>query len=115
MALNDVDNRPDDHVVYNQVTRPISIVEIAETIADVAGEFDLDVEVEHFENPREEDETHKMEIENDRYADRRPIDDVRRRCPPGPEFTCRISENDRISRGSIFVGCVDREMIPSVR
>jgi nucleoside-diphosphate-sugar epimerase len=55
--------------VYNQVTRAISIVEIAETIADVGSEYDLDVAVEHFENPRDEDETHKMEIENDRYAD----------------------------------------------
>ncbi len=69
LALIDPDDRPDDHVVYNQVTRAISIVELAETIADVAGEFDLDVSVEHFENPREEDETHKMEIENDRYAE----------------------------------------------
>jgi len=69
LALIDPDERPGDHVVYNQVTRAISIVEIAETIAEVAGEFDLDVSVEHFENPREEDETHKMEIENGRYAD----------------------------------------------
>ena len=69
LATTDTDSRPDDHVVYNQVTRAISIVEIAETIADVAGEFGLDVAVEHFENPRDEDETHKMEIENDRYAD----------------------------------------------
>ena len=69
MALNDVDNRPDDHVVYNQVTRPISIVEIAETIADVGGKFELDVAVEHFENPRDEDETHKMEIEKAQYMD----------------------------------------------
>jgi nucleoside-diphosphate-sugar epimerase len=68
LAVGDPDDRPDDHVVYNQVTRAISIVEIAETIADVAGEFGLDVAVEHFENPRDEDETHKMEIENDRYA-----------------------------------------------
>jgi nucleoside-diphosphate-sugar epimerase len=68
LALGDPEDRPDDHVVYNQVTRAISIVEIAETIADVAGEFDLDVAVEHFENPRDEDETHKMEIENERYA-----------------------------------------------
>ncbi len=67
LALEDPASRPDDHVVYNQVTRAISIVEIAETIADVAGEYGLDVAVEHFENPREEDETHKMEIENDRY------------------------------------------------
>ncbi|WP_114577218.1 NAD-dependent epimerase/dehydratase family protein [Saliphagus sp. LR7] len=69
LAVSDVDDRPADHTVYNQVTRAISIVEIAETIADVANEFDLGVEVEHFENPREEDETHKMEIEYDRYDD----------------------------------------------
>jgi nucleoside-diphosphate-sugar epimerase len=67
LALTDPDERPDDLTVYNQVTRAISIVEIAETIADVGDEFDLDVAVEHFENPRDEDETHKMEIENDRY------------------------------------------------
>jgi len=67
LALGDPDDRPDDHVVYNQVTRAIAIVEIAETIAEVAAEFDLDVAVEHFENPRDEDETHKMEIDNDRY------------------------------------------------
>ena len=35
--------------------------------ADVGSEFDLDVAVEHFQNPRDEDETHKMEIEYDRY------------------------------------------------
>ena len=67
IALTDPDERPDDLTVYNQVTRAISIVEIAETIADVGDEFDLDVAVEHFENPRDEDETHKMEIENERY------------------------------------------------
>jgi nucleoside-diphosphate-sugar epimerase len=69
LALADPDDRPSDLSVYNQVTRAISIVEIAETIADVGDQFDLDVAVEHFENPRDEDETHKMEIENDRYAD----------------------------------------------
>ncbi|MFB6179113.1 MAG: NAD-dependent epimerase/dehydratase family protein [Halorientalis sp.] len=69
LALADPDDRPEDLTVYNQVTRAISIVEIAETIADVGDEFDLDVDVEHFENPRDEDETHKMEIENGRYMD----------------------------------------------
>jgi len=69
LALTDPADRPDDLTVYNQVSRAISIVEIAETIAEVAREFELDVAVEHFENPRNEDETHKMEIENDRYAD----------------------------------------------
>ncbi|MFB6184876.1 MAG: NAD-dependent epimerase/dehydratase family protein [Haloarculaceae archaeon] len=69
LALADPDDRPADLTVYNQVTRAISIVEIAETIADVGSAFDLDVDVEHFENPRDEDETHKMEIDDDRYAD----------------------------------------------
>jgi len=68
LALVDSDERPDDLTVYNQVTRAISIVEIAETVADVGNEFDLEATVEHFENPRDEDETHKMEIENNRYA-----------------------------------------------
>ena len=67
LATADPDDRPAAHTVYNQVTRAISIVEVANTIADVGDEFDLDVAVEHFENPRDEDETHKMEIENDRY------------------------------------------------
>ncbi len=65
--MTDPDDRPGDHVVYNQVTRAISIVEIANTIADAGTERGLDVVVEHFENPRDEDEEHKMEIENDRY------------------------------------------------
>ncbi|AOW80073.1 UDP-sulfoquinovose synthase [Halodesulfurarchaeum formicicum] len=69
LALMDPAERESGHTVYNQVTRPISIVEVAETIADVAGEFGYDVAVEHFENPRDEDETHEMEIENDRYLD----------------------------------------------
>jgi len=69
VALVDPDERPDDFTVYNQVTRAISIVEVGETIAEVADDYDLDVAVEHFENPRDEDETHKMEIENDRYLD----------------------------------------------
>jgi UDP-sulfoquinovose synthase (EC 3.13.1.1) len=68
LALGDPDDRPGDHTVYNQVTRPISIVEMGETVAEVAREFDLGTTVEHFENPRDEDETHQMEIENDRYA-----------------------------------------------
>jgi nucleoside-diphosphate-sugar epimerase len=68
LAVIDPDDRPDDHVVYNQVTRAISIVEMANTIADVASEFDCEIDVEHFENPRDEDETHAMEIENDRYV-----------------------------------------------
>ena len=55
--------------IYNQVTRPVAIVELAETIAEVGEEFDLDAEVKHYENPRNEDEEHKMEMENEAFLD----------------------------------------------
>ncbi|WP_255150869.1 NAD-dependent epimerase/dehydratase family protein [Halorarius halobius] len=67
LALQDPDERPDDLTVYNQVTRPIAIVEIAETIQEAAAAHDLDVDVTHVENPRDEDEEHEMEMANDRY------------------------------------------------
>ena len=69
LALSDPADRSADLTVYNQVTRAISIVEIAETIASVGSESGLDASIEHFENPREEDETHQMEIENARYIE----------------------------------------------
>ena len=68
-ATDETAGAPEGLTVYNQVTRPIAIVELAETIRDVAADFDLDVEVTHVENPRDEDETHRMEIDNDRYMD----------------------------------------------
>ena len=55
--------------IYNQVTRPVAIVELAETIAEVGDEFDLNAEVKHYENPRNEDEEHKMEMENDQFLE----------------------------------------------
>lgn len=69
LALRGPQAHAEGHQVYNQVTRPIAIVEMAETIQSVGEEFGLDVEVTHVENPRDEDETHQMEIENDRYME----------------------------------------------
>ncbi len=69
LALTDPDDRPEPLTVYNQTTGAISIVEIAETIAEVGEEYELDITVEHVENPREEDETHQMEIEYAKYDD----------------------------------------------
>ena len=69
LALLDPTEREDGRTVYNQVTRPIAIVEMAETIQSVGEEMGLDVDVTHVENPRDEDETHQMEIENARYMD----------------------------------------------
>ncbi|MCX2818639.1 hypothetical protein EGH25_04645 [Haladaptatus sp. F3-133] len=51
------------------MTRPVAIVDLAETISEVGDEFGLDAEVKHYENPREEDEEHKMEMENDAFLD----------------------------------------------
>jgi len=59
----------DETDIYNQVTRPVAIVELAETIAEVGEEFDLDAEVKHYENPRNEDEEHKMEMENEAFLE----------------------------------------------
>ena len=67
LALTETRDVQESLEVYNQVTRAISIVEVAETIRDVANEFDLDARIEHFENPREEDEAHEMKMENDKY------------------------------------------------
>jgi hypothetical protein len=39
------------------------------SIAEAAQEHGLDTEVTHVENPRDEDEEHETEIENDRYMD----------------------------------------------
>jgi len=47
----------------------VAIVGLAETIAKVGEEFDLDTEVKHYENPRNEDEEHKMEMENEAFLD----------------------------------------------
>ncbi|WP_410764649.1 NAD-dependent epimerase/dehydratase family protein [Haloferax sp. DFSO60] len=55
--------------VYNQVTRPVAIIELAETIVEVGEEFGLDAEIKHYENPRTENEEHKMEMENERFAE----------------------------------------------
>jgi len=69
VRLVESDHSGDGIDIYNQVTRPVAIVELAETIADVGEEFDLDAEVKHYENPREEDEEHKMEMENDAFLE----------------------------------------------
>jgi len=55
--------------VYNQITRPVAIVELAETIEKVAQEIGLDTEVKHYENPRDEKEDHKMEVETGKFMD----------------------------------------------
>ena len=67
LALSNPDERPNPLTVYNQTTRAISIVEIAETIAEAGETHGLNVEIEHVENPRDEDETHQMEIDHERY------------------------------------------------
>jgi nucleoside-diphosphate-sugar epimerase len=83
--------------VYNQVTRPVAIVELAETIADVAAEFGIDADVEHFENPREEDEEHKMEMENGAFLEL--LGDQKQELEAGIRDTLKslVAHEDRIT------------------
>lgn len=52
------------HTVLNQTTETISIKQMAEAVRDAAGRKGITVEVNHIENPRVEDEEHKMEMDN---------------------------------------------------
>lgn len=69
VRLVESDHSGDGIDIYNQVTRPVAIVELAETIAEVGEKFGLGAEVKHYENPRNEDEEHKMEMENEAFRD----------------------------------------------
>lgn len=54
--------------IYNQVEKPISIIELAMAIKNsFKKSFDIDVEVSHIENPRIENEEHKMSINNGKF------------------------------------------------
>lgn len=64
--VNAVD-KGDGHQIYNQTTRPISIKEVGETIAGKAQDRNMDTQVKHYENPRDEKEDHKMEVENQKF------------------------------------------------
>jgi UDP-sulfoquinovose synthase len=69
VALAEQGHKGEGVQVFNQTTRPVAIVELAETIEDVAQEMGLNTEVKHYENPRDEKEDHKMEVENDKFMD----------------------------------------------
>jgi UDP-sulfoquinovose synthase len=54
--------------IYNQVERPISIIELAIAIKDsFKKSFDIDIEVTHIPNPRIENEEHKMIMHNEKF------------------------------------------------
>ena len=60
-----VKSRPDGKFnVYNQCTDCVSIVDLANVIKDAAIDIGMKAEVKHIPNPREEKETHRMEIDN---------------------------------------------------
>lgn len=54
-------------LVYNQTTETVSIKDMAYGIRDAAKKEGIEVEVSHIENPRVEDEEHKMEMDNDQF------------------------------------------------
>lgn len=54
--------------IYNQVEKPISIVELALSIKNsFEKSFDIDVKISHVENPRIENEQHHMTMDNDKF------------------------------------------------
>jgi len=54
--------------IYNQVERPISIIELAIAIKNsFKKSFDIDIEVTHIPNPRIENEEHHMIMDNDKF------------------------------------------------
>ncbi|MGE4294007.1 MAG: GDP-mannose 4,6-dehydratase [Desulfovibrio sp.] len=54
-------------VVYNQMTETVSIKDMAYGIRDAAQKLGVTVEVAHIENPRVENEEHKMLMDNDGF------------------------------------------------
>ncbi len=52
---------PGQYDVVNQITGVYTVNELAETVAEVAKEFDIDVKIQRLENPRVEPDYHPME------------------------------------------------------
>ncbi len=61
---------PGQYDVVNQVTDVFSVREIAQMVATIAREFDLEVEVQRIENPRVESEEHPYEVIHEKLADK---------------------------------------------
>jgi nucleoside-diphosphate-sugar epimerase len=55
--------------VYNQTTHPVSIKKLGKTIEEKAQAQGFNTQVKHYENPRDEKEDHKMEVENDKFME----------------------------------------------
>lgn len=55
--------------VYNQVNKPVAIVELAHAIRDAAKDLGFAVEVKHFPNPRMEKEEHLMTVDNRKFLE----------------------------------------------
>ncbi len=60
---------PGELHVFNQVERCVSIMELAASLEKAAQSHGLPVEIRNVENPRIENEEHRMVIENDRFMD----------------------------------------------
>ena len=60
---------PGDMRILNQVTKVESVLSLGQTIRREAESLGLDVTLEHVPNPRIENETHRMQIENGAFLD----------------------------------------------
>ena len=57
---------PGDFRVFNQFTELFSVAQLADLVKASAGELDIDVEIDHIENPRVELEEHYYHAVNDK-------------------------------------------------
>ncbi len=53
--------------IYNQFSQTLSIVEISDQIKKVASKYDITVKIKKIKNPRKENETHQMIMENKKF------------------------------------------------
>lgn len=53
--------------IYNQFSQTLSILDISNQIKKVATKYNINVEIKKIKNPRKEDETHQMMMENSNF------------------------------------------------
>jgi UDP-sulfoquinovose synthase len=66
-----IDNPPDEgeYRVFNQFTETFSVQEIAENVRDAAQRLDVEVSIDHIENPRLEAEEHFYQADHQKLLD----------------------------------------------
>lgn len=91
--------------VYNQMTMLVSPRDLADTVKREGKQLGIDVKVQSLPNPRKEDETHQMRMENRRFTT-----DLMRQAPVTLEEEIHHTLNDLKPYGHVFRAYKDRFM-----